>query len=370
MKRLWLIGFMVLAGLLVMAPVQAQDDVEKLRTAIVNGNGINGVLSPDGRIAAAYTFAVLVDQDLPFEATLTDIALYSTPDLESLGTLSGASDFVGAAVFSPDSTQLITLHLNGDLIIWDIVSQSIVSERFIGLMGIQSASLLADGRTLVLNVGSQIGQIIFYDLESDVITHILTTRFERFAELQKSFGADMFLRGQLGIVAFAASEDGSRLFTANQNDQIDVWDVASSTVIQTLRPANPDLPMRLNIRQLVLSADEGTLYYQFHEERLLSAIDLSTGEEQVIAEGVQGGIAYLPGSDLFAWMGLPDEVAQTVSLYTKAGDSEASLHSTFPASLNYRVPVSQLYLTPDGQQVIFSGITINAIGDGIAVLDL
>jgi WD40 repeat protein len=361
----------VLAGFLVMAPVSAQEDLENLRTVIVNGNGINSVLSPDGRIAAAYTISLLIDDDLPFEASLTDIALYSVPDLEPLGVLSGASDFVGTAVFSPDSTQLITVHLNGDRIIWDVASQSIVSERFIGLTGIQSASLLADGRTLALQVSGVIGQIIFYDLESDVITRVITTRFERFADFRATFEGDMFLRGQLGIVTFVASQDGSRLYTANQNDQIDVWDVASSTVIQTLRPADPDFLMRFNIRQLFLSEDEDTLYYHFHGERLLYAIDLSTGEDTVVAEGVESGVAYLPGSELFAWMGAPDETTETQLLFVKEGAAEASLHSTYPASMDYRISVSRLYVTADGQHVIFSGINLDGVrGDGIAILDL
>lgn len=247
----------VFALLLTVLPVSAQSAAIVHRMFVLLA-APQSTLSPDGTLVAVYENPAVVSnavtpQTLP-------IYLYDVAQGVMVGTLDGTQrDLTSDVAFSPDGTQLASIHTNGQLVIWDVASRTALTDYAWLPIGGSRVDFMPDGKTLILlyNTGA-FGQQMFFDLETGSITNILSIMPDTYLEFVDT-SSDMAARGSRSFAAQAILPTGE-ILAATQNGEVFLWNTALRSRI-TIQPQSEEGPLRFNVRRLQVMSDGAIFFY-------------------------------------------------------------------------------------------------------------
>ncbi len=125
-----------------------------MRLIPVMGEMVITKLSPDGHLLVAIDNINLHNgyEVIPAHLPVQLVNL----DTGDVTRLTGFTDHAWDAAFTPDGTKLVTLHGNGEIIVWDVASGTEIT-RFWGLPGMRGIALLPDGNTAVIRLSDHVG---------------------------------------------------------------------------------------------------------------------------------------------------------------------------------------------------------------------
>jgi WD40 repeat protein len=244
--------FIVLIGMfLVSASIAAaQPDVMQIP---VPGRAIVYAVSPDGASAALYPNAALVREEPPTGAFVQMIDLVTGGLTQALTDL---PDWVSDAAYLPDG-RLLTAHLNGDFILWDVEAGAIERQWWTGLL--QSRLRISpDGARAFVMVPGTFSTMFEMDLETGALLRALGRHSATLFEILEGQG-DIERRGDYTFVDFALSPDGASLAYANADGEIFVSDLESEAF--TLARERSEQPMAFDARSLRFAPDGESLFY-------------------------------------------------------------------------------------------------------------
>jgi WD40 repeat protein len=356
--------FVIVVGLLIGSAGTAAAQEPSVRFIPVVGELLLSKLSPDGHTLAVFENAQVhngyevVDRYLPIQLVNLDTG--------EVTRLEGFTDYAFDVAFSADGTRLVSVHGNGEIIVWDLATGTPLN-RFWGFPGTRPISLLPDGNTLIGRTSSSVTQLGQWDLTTGYITAILQLHYASFAEVQAQWANGM----PDAAINFSVGPDGQSLAVLTSYGRIWRWDLQTGEPTLLL-DSEAEHPM-LYILNLTFTADSATLIYLDRQSGVIHFMDAMTGAEtntlQVVARYEP---AISPDGRVLVWVdkdtgmlkrwdaAQPDTVTDLMAPPV-SGDLPPAPTSTLPV----------LFMTPDGSRLVFAGYAALGIGDNmIAVIDL
>ena len=356
--------FIVVIFVLTLIPLSAlfAQDTAGFDTIQLESLAPNFALSPNGQTLGVYNNPVIyndVDSGTPPE--LIEIRLFDVATGEQTGSLTGHSDWVSGADFSSDRSHLITLHRNGDVILWDVAQRRAIKTIATYAYGGGWLKALPDGKTVLLRLNQFV--LAALDTETGAITHLYGRHMPSFGVFSKEY--TQFPRNlDLNFVTVAASPDGSVFATSTGNDEVLLVDAASGEM-QTLREPS-EQPGRFAIRQLFFSTDGSTLTYFDQTDGQVHRWDVEAGEEIGAYALAATAFTLAPDGTTIAWA---DRETNTVYWVNNAVLDARENQLVLPE--NVRVtPTTQLAFTSDMARLIVSGLYASESDNAIFIIDL
>lgn len=298
----------------------AQESLPYQRIAVPQF-GMQGEVSQDGDFLLLYANAVLLNMD--YTPDLGALLLYETVNGELLGTFNGIQrDYTASAAFSPDGKKLATYHTNGDLIVWDVETQS--ADLFLTWLPVSGGAVdfTPDGENLVIHYGvMQYAHQAIFNLASQSITHIYVERpstRQEIADMTSDFRA-------MGAYIGAAQAVGDSIYGAVMNGEVYFWDDAGIRV--SLYPPMAEREMNMDVRSLQVTSAGLAFYHEGAKQTIIIGDD---GEQKALDYGSAqfavsdtGLLAYYDRSEshiYIADLNAPDVAPEPVPFATEAGD--------------------------------------------------
>lgn len=357
--------FIVMIFVLTLIPVSAlfAQDTADFNTIPLESLGANFALSPDGQTLAVYNNPVIyndVDSGTPPE--LIEIRLFDMATGEQVGSLTEHSDWVSGADFGSDSNQLVTLHRNGDVILWDVAQRRAIKTIATYAYGGGWLKALPDGKTVLLRLNQFV--LAALDTETGAITHLYGRHMPSFGMFSEEY--TQFPRNlDLNFVTVAASPDGSVFATSTGNDEVLLVDAASGEM-QTLREPS-EQPGRFAIRQLFFSTDGSTLTYFDQTDGQVHRWDVEAGEEIGAYALAATAFTLAPDGMTIAWA---DRETNTVYWVNNAVLDAREYRLVLPDNRRIAPSMTQLAFTPDMRHLIVSGLFASESDNAIYLIDL
>ena len=354
-RRLSLIVVLVFA-LLAALPASAQSEPVVLPTAF----GQPRVeFSPDGRRVAVFeTAGYAIAMETVPNPLNTVVMIYDTATGEALASLTGARDFIGSLIFTPDGAQVIGLASNGDLLTWDAAT----------------GELLHSVRTPILN---QQTPLFWHPQTGELVAAIQNVTHTAYGTLDPATGALTLLTYNLPITTFAEwmAWQGERrsliygdnivvpaphtealaelplagdvVWTVNPQGQIALLSLGSGE--RNVLREGDDMP-RFSITDLV-ATPSGLIGFNDEREKTVTLFDLNTGEETSTA--TQHRSARLSPDAARIAQYKEDE---TALLLSPVGEGITGSYS-FPDGLSAGRPfLMRVRFSPDGSRLAALGL--------------
>ena len=359
MKRLMLV--VVLVGLLAVSigAAEAQETHATVRPIPVESKTSMMKLSPDDHTLAVFNNAVIYD-----EAPSTDLTAITLIDLESgdpIDSLSGYSDWVTDVAFNADGSKLVSLHRNGDLLVWDMKTKTLIKTIPTYTIGGSWVQFLNDNKTVLFRAGEFV--IGMLDTESGAITHLFGRHIDSYQEFSETY-TQFPGRGDISFVAAAVSPDGRRLVTSTQNDEVILWTIASGNEV-TLRPPSEKFA-QLSIRAFVFSPDGEQLAYFDQSDQKMHVWDVAKHKELGTLDGGSLSFAASPDGTQLAWA---DRENNSIYLIDTASSTEAIKLAELPSTTKV-APTTSLAFTSDAKQIVVGGLYAPEEDNALYVIDL
>jgi WD40 repeat protein len=367
MKRLaGLCVLLLMSAALIVPGLAAAQNTPPVQLIQVTGEQVIARLSPDGHTLAAI-------DNIQVHADYQVVPLHLPIQLVDLDTgkvlwLTGFTDHAWDIAFTPDGTRLISLHGNGEIIVWDVASRIAIAD-YHGMPGMRGIAVLPDGNSAVIRLATQYALLSRWDLTNGTITGLWTMPYQTYAEFQAQMS-----NGNIpdGVAALTAAPDGTWIAVASFYGRIWHWDVATGQPTVLVDTQNT-LPM-FNIRNLNFTADGSTLIYLDNQASVINVVDTASGD---VKESIPANTRFEPavsadGSRMI-WL---DKDSKTLTQWdngtvTDLGIDLSSLTLPDGVSLAPSSPTPALFLTPDGTRLIFTGFFAPGLGANvIAVIDL
>lgn len=339
----------------------AQEPDFIVREIPLDSVGYEIALSPDGHMLAVWENMIL--RGTNYDPDLLPIRLINLDTGEAAAELTGASDHVVNATFSPDSTQLVTVHRNGDINLWNLESARLPHRLAYFPVGSARVRWLPDGRAIVAHLQGTVDQFALIDIESGYITALLAPRFERFVDFEAQF-SDALARTNFTYPSFTLSPTGDLLATVNGSGAIDLWTLPSGEVTR-LKAASQELG-RFNIRSLAITADGSTLVFFDAEDGQLHVWDIAEREETLALPVGAHQFVISPEGDWVVWISREDPVLRMASL----ADPEAAVVLVEVTGAARVAPLQQsLAVSADGSRLVLGGLHSPEGSNTIFVVD-
>ncbi len=366
MRRLIMLfmALMMIAVLIVPGTAGAQD--APVRLIPVMGEMVIAKLSPDGHLLVAidninlHNGYEVVPAHLPVQLVNLD-----TGDVTRL---TGFTDHAWDAAFTPDGTKLVTLHGNGEIIVWDVASGTELT-RFWGLPGTRGIAILPDNNTAVIRPQSMWAQLNRLDLTTGFITGVWTIHYDSYAEFQAQYADGKIPEG---VATLVAAPDGTWLAVASSYGRIWHWDMATGQPTVLVDTENT-LPM-FNVMSLNFTADGSSLIYLDRQADTINVIDAATGAaKETIQTNSRFDPAVSADGSRIIWL---DSDSGTFKQWENGTVSDlpvdlSSVSLPDGVTIAPSTPTPSLFLTPDGTQLIFTGFFAPDLGANVmAVIDL
>jgi WD40 repeat protein len=366
MKRLTVMCVLLLMIAALIGPGMATAQNTPVQLIQVTGEQVIAKLSPDG-----HTLAVI--DNINMHADYAVVPLHLPIQLVNLDTgkvlwLTGFTDHAWDVAFTPDGTRLISLHGNGEIIVWDIASRTEIT-RFRGLPGMRGIAVLPDNNTAIIRMPTLWAQLNRWDLTTGYITGVWTLHYDTYAE----FNAQMSGGGiPEGIASLTSAPDGTWLAVASTYGRIWRWDVATGEPTVLVDTQNT-LPM-FNIRNLTFTTDGSTLIYLDNQADVINLVDTTSGAvKQSIPANTNLDPAVSADGSRIIWL---DKDSGTLKQWQNGTTSDlavdlSSLSLPDGVTMAPSSPTPAMFLTPDGTRLIFTGFLAQDTGANmIAVIDL
>lgn len=351
---------MLLAALitvLIPASIAAQDGEFMVRVIEVESKAPLARLSPDKNLIVVYHEPIINN----FEPQDRYVWLIDAATGEEVVTLTDATDFISDAAFNADGSVLALAQTNGDILLWDVESQSVLKTfelPFYG--GVRPLEFSPDGARLMFMSAGNTGQIVFLDIETGYIVKILAPHFATRQEFMESVG-DAFGRTAFTYVTADLSPDGETVAVATGNDAVFLWEVGTGDQLM-LRPESEE-KARFNVTGLAYSADGGTLVYTMPAQEIVSVRDAERGNE-IASLAINANVfALSPDGTHIAW-GNRDEPGLYFASIDQI-DSPQTL-TALPSTSTIGPRLTRLEFSADGQTLMLSGL-VNLDGTDNAI---
>jgi WD40 repeat protein len=353
----------LLAVLALPAGTIAQSALPSARLIPVDGMGFELRMSPDGKTAAVFDQAMVLDNEV--DADRLPIRLIDLASGEQVGALNGFTDYAADVAFAPDGSSLASLHWNGDLYRWNLGANGPepVGPFMSAGFAYSRISFLPDSRTVVARVGDTPQRFFEYDTQTGAIPHIIGLHPETWAGFRERYLGGVPL--DISYPTFAISPDGSTLATVTSNSELALWSLPDGQP-EVIRP-KADAVGAWQIHQLAFTPDSSTLVY----------FDLSDGRTHLWDVASRVEVRTLPyGGTPFAL----SRDGQTLA-WAEEGSSDsmtnlrvADLSNPFQAPQDLvaiemrRTPFASLDLTPDGTSLVAGGFRPSNEGQAIVIV--
>jgi WD40 repeat protein len=355
-RKSLLVVYLVLFS--VVGSVAAQSDAVRFIDA--PGFQFGAKLSPDGKTIATFENAAIHNGEV--DPAFLPIRLFDVATGQQKAALTSPTDYASDVAFTPDSATLASMHPNGYVYLWDVVTGKPL-KKIATAVGQNRISFLADGKTLALLSALPYSQLLLLDTETGSITAVLTHRYPTYQEF-----LDSRANGAVdSSVQVLASRDGKSIFVLTMRGNISQWDVASGQE-RALRESPDPLP-EYNIRNIQVTPDGKTLFYYDTKRKNFYTLDVASSQETQAAsfsEAPVSTIALSPSGSRLAWASENTIYFAPVNTLDKAAAVEMKL----PEGVQAKGFNFLLAFTPDGRQVVYGGFA--ALGEGknaIAVIN-
>jgi WD40 repeat protein len=337
----------------------AQDE-PTVRVIPVKGEYFGAVLSPDGHWLLTYEYSEPHDDEI-----LLDYLPLRLIDLDTgeEGWLTGHTDYVYHAAFSPDSQRIASYHGNGDLLIWDVASRTI-SQRLLAVPEGGRVAFLADGQHLATLLSSNFTLIAIWDLATGHVTQMLAPRYSTLGRFRHE--TNIFSQR---VLSFVSSPDSSALWAITWYTNLEQWDLTTGQVTR-LRSSDYTMP-RMAARGMELLADGHTLAFFDREEGVLTFFDTATGEDvRTLPIPTELDVVVAPDGTRVAWLDATGGLSLVVQAVDGSGEPPVIPLPDDYGELHNQVD-RNLKISSDGRRVVVSGFTTIETGDNaVIVVDL
>jgi len=354
-----------------LAPLAAQSDSPAvIRAYAIDATRYYFELSPDGRTAAIFIESfVLGDDDDPtpyLPIRLLDLTSGTVAEQieqdgytlslmtgESAKLLTGPTDFAGDVLFSPDGTQLISFHLNGDIYIWDVATGTQVTYIPQPVIQFRGLTWMPNQEQFMSVSGTQPTTFALWNREDFSIQRLYgftTPNLRQFSDAMNSI-EDRF---EYMFLSYAISPDGRYMAAANQNDGLVRFDLTDNSMV-TLVPSE-ERYAQMGITHMQFTNDGQALYYadtQTEDRRpVLYRLGLPNGQPEAPVALERGGAPFDLSADnqRLAWVENQDDL---YTLYA-ADLAQSEIVPIFATSSRVVPRWRSLQFTPDRSHLIFS----------------
>lgn len=304
-------------------------------------------LSPDGKTLVTYQNIVILDLQ-KVDPTLLPMDVIDISTGKVRGQLSGFTDYASDVAFTSNGKHLISLHMNGDINVWDLASMKLLKTFQLPLVGNLPIRLLPDNKNLLVDTGGTYQRFAVIDTSSGAITKTLGTHFDSDLDLRNNY-TDIAKMGDLQFASFAISPDGKLLATATVNDEVGLWTIADNQY-QVVHEKS-DKPQLYSIMAMTFSPNGKSLIYYNSLDKQTHIWDLASKSEKTLAIGSET-FALSPDGKQIAWLNRKEA---TVSLVSLDAPDKATVLMTLPDNLKVAPRISWITFTPKGKQVVVGG---------------
>ncbi|MBA3873100.1 MAG: PD40 domain-containing protein, partial [Anaerolineae bacterium] len=278
------------------------------------------------------------------------------------------TDYVSGAAFTTDSRRLVSVHMNGDVNIWDVPSLKLVKTYQTLLIGNSLLSIFPDNRRILLMSGGIPQRFLVVDTQTGAITKSIGKHFDSFMEFQTKYTQfpDM---GDIQFASYALSPDGKQLATATANDEVGIWQIADNTY-QQLQPAGEQYGS-FAIRSMAFTKDGKTLVFSNTRDKKIHVWDVASKSEKASVDAVAEAIGLSPDGKMLVWTNRVQDQPGTISVAPLDALDQAKVLLTLAKDYKFGPRMTSVRFMPDGKQVVVSGLfASNEAPNQIYVLDV
>jgi hypothetical protein len=307
-------------------------------------------LSPDNQTAAVFENYLMLSPDED-GSHLLQIRLINLNSGVQSGELSGYSDFAVDADFTPDGLQLVSLHLNGDMLVWDVGTQRMLAVYY-QITTPNSASsieLVDDGFTALVPQLGPFPTVELWDIRTGAMTKRIAQHFSTTREFYDNADA---LRGQslLGsqfdpinqqLYMFVTDFTASEIVSYDVDNPVDRNIVMQSTDLHFNTPLNFQLIAQQQI--LAFRVNESIRFFDVADSQWLDTLitDVRT---------------FVVGTQIMAWV---PNLSQDTSELRIASVNSPEVFRSVPLEINgFAVDTRRCWIeiTDDERYIVFSNI--------------
>ncbi|MCA0456925.1 MAG: WD40 repeat domain-containing protein [Chloroflexi bacterium] len=350
----------VLAAVLPVAMAQ-----EPVRTIPIESLGFGAKLSPDGKTLVTFENTILANLEAVDPSTLP-MRVIDVSTGEQVGELTGFTDYAADVAFSSDGSRMVSLHMNGDVLVWDMTTRTVTKTYQTLLMGSLQIELGADDRTAFIQVAGVPQRIALFDIETGAVTAFVGKHFDSNFDFRQNYTQ---FPGSTSIIiaAMAVSPDGKTVATANGNDEVGLWSVADNRY-QIIREAS-EKPGLFSVRKLLFTPDGQSLIYSDQINNQTHVWNIAAGTDQSF-EGGSETMALSPDGTRLAWGTWSDD-GGSISIAPLDALDEGTVIYDVPEGLRIAQRVTWMAFTPDSSQLVVGGFfASDPTTNEIVVLDV
>jgi WD40 repeat protein len=353
------------------APLAAQSDSPAtIRAYSIDATQYYFELSPDGRTAAIFIESLFLGDDddptpyLPIrlldltsgtvsEQVEQDGYTLSLMTDESVKLLTGPTDFAGDVLFSPDGSQLISFHLNGDIYIWDVATGAQISYLPQPVIQFRGLTWMPNQEQFMSVSGGQPTAFALWNRDDFSIQRLYgfsTPNLRQFNDGMSSV-EDRF---EFMFLSYAITPDGGYMAAANQNDGLVMFDLADNSMVRLV--PSEERYGQLGITHMQFTNDGQALYYadtQTEDRRpVLYRLGFPNGQPEAPVALERGGAPFDLSADnqRLVWVENQDDL---YTLYS-ADLAQSEIVPIFATSSRVIPRWRSLQFTADRSHLIFS----------------
>jgi len=337
--------------LLTIGQITLAQEPTPARTIPIQSRGFGAKLSPDGKTLVTFENAILLGLK-EIDPTLLPMHVIDISTGKERGQLSGFTDFASDVAFTSDGSQLVSMHSNGDVYVWNMVNLQQVRSLQTPLLGYMQVKMFPDNKQILTLSPGNLQRLMLIDIETGAITQSFGQHFDSYTDFQNNY-TQFPAMGDLMFAAFNISPDGAVIATSTANDEVRLWTVGGNQY-QVVREKS-EKPGLFNIRQLAFTPDRSSLVYYDASDKKTHIWDLATQKEKAALDAGSDNFVLSPDGTMIAWATRVKEGAGTVSVAPIDAPDKASVVLTLPEDLQVAPRVTWVTFTQDGKQVVVGG---------------
>jgi len=366
LKLVTVLGLCLLLSAVFQQVTFAQD-AAPAKTIPFTSKGFGSELSPNGKVLVTYENIALYDLK-EVDPSLLPMHVIDISSGKDVGQLSGFSDYASGVAFTTDSRRLVSVHMNGDVNIWDVPSLKLVKTYQTPLLGNSIVAMFPDNRhVLLLSVGVA-QRFLVFDTQTGAITKSIGKHLDSFMEFQSKY-TQFPAMGDIQFASYALSKDGKQLATATANDEVGIWQITDNSY-QQLQPAGEQYGS-FAIRSMVFTKDGKTLVFSNTRDKKIHVWDVASKSEIASVDAVAEAIGLSPDGKMLVWTNRVQDQPSTISVAPLDALDQAKVLLTLPTDYRFGPRMTAVQFTPDSKQVVVSGLfSSDETANQIYVLDV